>query len=96
MPVRSFGDKATEEFFHSGQIKKGIGWANVKNVAKRKLDMLSYADKLDDLKSPPGNCLEALQRDLSGSHSIRINGQWRIVFIWTPAGPTEVRICDYH
>ena len=58
--------------------------------------MLSYADKLDDLNSPPGNCLEALQRDLSGSYSIRINGQWRIVFGWTSAGPTEVRICDYH
>jgi proteic killer suppression protein len=94
--IRSFGDKATESYFHTGRIKKGIGWANAKSVVKRKLDMLSYAARLEDLKSPPGNCLEALKGDLSGSHSIRVNDQWRVVFAWTPAGPTAVRVCDYH
>lgn len=58
--------------------------------------MLDYAYKLDDLRSPPGNRLEALKRDLAGFHSIRINGQWRVVFRWTGAGPTEVNIVDYH
>ena len=96
MPIRSFGDAATENFFHTGRTRKGVSWANVKTIARRKLDMLNYAARLDDLKSPPGNGLEALKRDLLGYHSIRINGQWRVVFKWTDSGPTEVRICDYH
>jgi len=58
--------------------------------------MLHYAANLNDLRVPPGNRLEALRGDLSGSHSIRINDQWRIVFKWTPGGPDEVRITDYH
>lgn len=96
MPIRSFGDAATETFFHSDKIKKGVGWANLKRVVRRKLDMVSYADQLDDLKSPPGNQLEALKGDLKGFHSIRVNDQWRVVFKWTDSGPTEVRVCDYH
>ena len=96
MPIRSFGDTATETFFHSGRTKKGVGWAGVKAVARRKLDMVNYAARLDDLKSPPGNRLEALVGDLKSFHSIRINDQWRVVFRWTDSGPTEVRICDYH
>ena len=83
-------------FFHNGRIKKGVGWASIKAVASRKLDMLNYAAKLEDLKSPPGNRLEALRGDLTGFHSIRINDQWRIVFRWTDSGPMEVQICDYH
>jgi proteic killer suppression protein len=96
VPIRSFEDSATETFFHTGRIKKGIGWIGVKTVAKRKLDMLNYAAKLDDLKSPPGNHLEALKDDLKGLHSLRINDQWRVIFRWTDSGPTEVRIDDYH
>lgn len=96
MPIQSFADNATEYFFHTGKTKKGVGWANLKTIAQRKLDMLNYAAKLSDLKSPPGNELEALKRDLMGCHSIRINKQWRIIFKWTDAGPTEVRIGDYH
>lgn len=58
--------------------------------------MLDYADVLSDLSSPPGNRLEALKGDLQGFHSIRINDQWRVVFRWTVAGPTDVDIRDYH
>ena len=58
--------------------------------------MLHYAARLSDLKAPPGNRLEALHGDLKGLFSIRINDQWRIIFKWTDAGPTEVRIADYH
>jgi proteic killer suppression protein len=96
MAVLSFADSATEAFFLMGKTGKGVGWATVANVAKRKLDMIHYAARLDDLRSPPGNRLEALSGNLSGFHSIRINDQWRVVFEWTSAGPAKVRICDYH
>jgi toxin HigB-1 len=96
MAIQSFSDHATEVFFKTGSVPKGCGWANVKNVAARKLDMIEYANVLSDLKSPPGNRLELLTGNLAGLHSIRINDQWRFVFRWGPAGPQEVRICDYH
>jgi proteic killer suppression protein len=96
MAIQSFSEANTEAFFKTGVIKKGIGWSNIKSVAKRKLDMLDYSVKLEDLKSPPGNRLEALTADLTGYHSIRVNDQWRIVFKWTATGPKEVRVTDYH
>jgi proteic killer suppression protein len=65
-------------------------------VVKRTLDMIDYAATLNDLASPPGNQLEALRGDLKGFHSIRVNDQWRIVFRWTPDGPNQVDIRDYH
>ena len=58
--------------------------------------MIDYAHVLDDLKSPPGNRLEALKGKLRGMHSIRVNDQWRIVFRWTEAGPAGVDVVDYH
>ena len=58
--------------------------------------MVHYAFKLSDLKSPPGNRLEALKGRLGGSYSIRINEQWRVVFEWTADGPSRVRVIDYH
>jgi len=58
--------------------------------------MLDDAVELRDLKSPPGNYLEALIRDRAGQHSIRINDQWRVCFVWTKAGPESVEIADYH
>ena len=58
--------------------------------------MLDYAHDLKDLRSPPGNKLEALKGNLVGYHSIRINDQWRVVFRWTDNGPTDVDILDYH
>jgi toxin HigB-1 len=95
MPIQSFADKATELFFKTGKPGK-VAWTNVKSVAQRKLDMVDYAAKLDDLKVPPGNRLKTLSGRLAGKHSIRINDQWRIVFRWTDAGPVEVEIVDYH
>ena len=68
----------------------------MKEIVRRKLDMLHYAAQLGDLNSPPGNRLEALKGDLAGYHSIRDNDRWRIVFRWTAVGPAEVRVCDYH
>jgi proteic killer suppression protein len=62
----------------------------------RKLDMVDAATRLDDLRSPPGNRLEALRGDRRGQHSIRINRQWRVCFVWTPEGPEVVEITDYH
>lgn len=58
--------------------------------------MLEAAGALDDLRSPPGNRLEALKGDRKGQHSVRINDQWRICFVWTPQGPDRVEIVDYH
>lgn len=96
MAILGFADKGTELFFYSGTPPSKAGWGSISNVAKRKLDMVNYAYILDDLRSPPGNRLEELKGKLKGSHSIRINDQWRIIFKWTPNGPSEVRIADYH
>ena len=65
-------------------------------VARRKLDQLEFAAALQDLRSPPGNQLEPLKGDRQGQHSIRINGQYRICFVWTAQGAEEVEIVDYH
>lgn len=64
--------------------------------ARRKLAVLDAAETLSDLRSPPGNRLEPLQGDRAGQHSIRINGQWRVCFVWQDNGPHEVEIVDYH
>jgi proteic killer suppression protein len=65
-------------------------------MANRKLLMLDAAETLSDPRVPPGNRLEMLRGDRAGQHSIRVNDQWRICFIWTPAGPENVEITDYH
>lgn len=61
-----------------------------------KLLLLDAAHELDELRVPPGNRLELLKGDRAGQHSIRINNQWRVCFVWTPAGPSDVEIVDYH
>jgi toxin HigB-1 len=96
MAIQSFADDDVESFFIAGVVPKKAGWFGVATVAKRKLDMLDYAHRLDDLRSPPGNRLEALKHNLAGFHSVRINDQWRVVFRWTDSGPAEVDIVDYH
>jgi proteic killer suppression protein len=73
-----------------------MGWASVRGVAARKLDLLHYAASLNDLRAPPGNRWQALRGDLAGSHGVRINDQWRVVFRWASGGPVDVRITDYH
>jgi proteic killer suppression protein len=77
--------------------KPGKGFpADVFKVAVRKVAMLEAAHVLDDLRIPPANRLEALKGDRAGQHSIRINDQWRICFVWTERGPEDVEITDYH
>ena len=95
--IRSFGDRATEDFFHGRNTRQArrIG-ASIRSVALRKLDMLNAAIVLDTLRSPPGNRLETLVGDLRGFHSIRINERWRIVFEWKDGGAEHVQIVDYH
>lgn len=96
MAICSFSDFATEQFFFSGKVQKGTRWVAIKSIVRRKLDIVHYAEVLEDLKSPPGNRLEALSGGRRGFHSIRVNDQWRIVFRWTASGPAEVEVCDYH
>lgn len=93
MAIVSFVCRDTEELYGTGSSKR---FGNIAAVTVRKLDYLHAAADLGDLRSPPGNRLEALKGDRNGQHSIRINDQWRICFVWTEAGPTRVEICDYH
>ena len=81
--IRSFADKATERLFRDDTCP--ARWRSIEAVARRKLDMVDAATRLDDLRSPPGNRLEALKGNRRGRHSIRINRQWRVCFRWTPA-----------
>ena len=92
--IRSFWDKPTEAVF-DGESPKGFP-ADLVKVARRKLRYLNAADGLGDLRSPPGNRLEALAGDRKGQHSIRINDQFRVCFVWTAQGPADVEIVDYH
>jgi proteic killer suppression protein len=94
--IQSFANPDVERFFREGTVPRRAGWAGVSRIVTRKLDVLDYADRLTDMASPPGNRLEALRGDLRGLHSIRVNEQWRIVFRWTPSGPSEVDVRDYH
>lgn len=96
MPIQSFADHQTELFFTTGRLGKRVPWHNMGKVVLRKMDMLHYAAKLEDLKSPPGNRLESLRGKLKGYYSIRVNAQWRIVFHWSDKGPADVQIMDYH
>ena len=92
--IRSFKDARTEATF-AGKLAKGFP-ADVFKRARNKLLIVNAAAALDDLKSPPGNRLEALVGDRLGQYSIRINDQWRICFRWTEAWPENVEIVDYH
>jgi len=92
--IISYSGKYTEKVAQ-GQTPKGFP-VDIIKTAIRKLAMLNAAVELKDLKSPPGNRLEELKGKLKGHHSIRINDQWRICFIWTEAGPENVEITDYH
>jgi proteic killer suppression protein len=91
--IVSFADKATESIARGERVPK---FAFIEKSARRKLRMLEIAGGLNDLRVPPGNNLEKLQGNWNGFHSIRVNDQWRICFRWTPQGPQEVQIVDYH
>jgi toxin HigB-1 len=92
--IKSFKDRLTEAVYH-GESPKGFPASLVK-AARRKLGYLDAAVDLNDLRSPPGNRLEALRGDRDGQHSIRVNDQFRVCFIWTDEGPKDVEIIDYH
>jgi proteic killer suppression protein len=96
MAIQSFADAEVETFFVGGSAPRKAGWSGIAKVVMRKLDMLDYAQQLEDLRSPPGNRLEPLKGNLTGFHSIRVNDQWRVIFRWTDAGSTEVDVVDYH
>jgi len=92
--IASFRDKLTAAVFRD-QMPKGFP-ADIAKVARRKLRMLDAAARLDDLRVPPANRLEALSGDRAGQHSIRINDQWRLCFVWKDGNAEEVEITDYH
>lgn len=90
--IKSFADKKTAEIWHTGKTRGSppVG------VTKRKFAILDAATELSDLKIPPGNRLEKLRGDREGQHSIRINDQYRICFVWRGHDAYEVEIADYH
>ena len=92
--LRSFADKDTERVWRRERSRRLD--PTTQRAALRKLLILDAAETLDDVKIPPGNRLEKLRGDRAGQHSIRVNQQWRICFRWTPAGPGDVQIVDYH
>jgi proteic killer suppression protein len=91
--IRSFRDPPTKRLWMGEFVKR---FSQIEKQALRKLDMLHAARDLRDLLVPPANRLEALAENRKGQHSIRINDQWRICFVWTKEGPTDVEIVDYH
>ena len=92
--IRSFKDLETEKIFN-GQRSRRLP-PDIQNVARRKLIYLDLAQQLEDLRVPPANQLEALKGDRKGQHSIRINRQWRICFVWRAGEADHVEIVDYH
>jgi proteic killer suppression protein len=91
--IKTFKCADTEALSKGDRVKR---FANVAVVARRKLRQLEIAGRLDDLRVPPGNRLEALKGDRAGQHSIRVNDQFRVCFRWTETGAEDVEIVDYH
>ena len=91
--IRSFGCADTAALAKGDRVRR---FEAIAAVARRKLRQLEIAGRLDDLRVPPGNRLEALKGDRAGQYSIRINDQWRLCFRWTEAGADNVEILDYH
>jgi toxin HigB-1 len=97
MPVDSVsaqGFRACPRLFAYGERVRR--WVNIERIARRKLAKLHAATALDFLRVPPGNRLEALKGDRAGQHSIRVNDQFRVCFVWKDGDAYEVEICDYH
>ena len=95
--ITSFSDRGTSDLFHgiSSRYARKLP-VQIHELALYKLDVLNAAQALDDLRSPPGNRLEALRGELKGFYSIRINSQWRIIFHWIENSATDVQVVDYH
>lgn len=94
MTIRSFIDPVAEAIFTGNRPRRFP--PDLLKVARRRLEALNAAVELFDLRAPPGNRLEALSGDRKGQHSIRINDQWRICFVWSEGGADSVEIVDYH
>jgi len=96
--INSFKNQASEDVFNGKATKAALRLCpkNIWKIAFRKLDQLDSVLSLQELRVPPGNRLEPLSKDRKGQHSIRINDQYRICFIWTETGPMNVEITDYH
>ncbi len=93
--IKTFADKSTKEFWDRGK-SQGMPPANLRRAAKKKLAMFHSAEKLKELRVPPGNRLEALHRDRAGQYSIWINDQFRMCFVWRDGDAFDVEITDYH
>jgi proteic killer suppression protein len=91
--IKSFSCAETEALARGERVRRFV---NIASVARRKLRQLEVSARLDDLRVPPGNRLEALKGNRTGQYSIRINDQWRVCFRWTAAGAEDVEIVDYH
>jgi proteic killer suppression protein len=91
--IETFGDRKTERLFQDEHVRE---FAGIAERAKRKLEMLNAAERLNDLVVPPSNRLEKLRGKLQHMHSIRINDQWRIIFEWSGTGARNVTVVDYH
>lgn len=95
--IQSFKNKLAEHLMHGISSKETRRYPQeLHRITVRKLTQLDAATQLDTLRVPPGNQLEALKRDRLGQHSIRINDQFRICFVWMSEGPANVEVTDYH
>jgi proteic killer suppression protein len=93
VPIRTFKCSETEKLFSGYSVRR---WVSIERQALRKLEQLEWSERLEDLRVPPGNRLEALKGKRKGQHSIRINDQWRVCFRWASDGAHDVEIVDYH
>jgi len=92
--IRSFADREAEALFYGRFARRLPG--DIQRAAQRKLRQLHEAEQLRDLAAPPGNRLETLRGSRAGQHSIRINDQWRLCFVWSEGGAERVATVDYH
>ena len=92
--IKSFSDREAQRIWNGKPSKKLP--IEIQNIARRKMRMINRAQNINDLRTPPGNRLEALSHDRKGQHSIRVNSQWRLCFEWIEDNAYKVEIVDYH